>query len=115
MCHDEPRESAKVSRTEQTLAGSENGLSSNEAEHLPCMQAASVDPPQGKQQMLQEAGLPLSQMPVTSSAQMNPIPFMSHSSNVVAQGLNYDDKNQPCKDFAHDTEHCTEQDSLCIQ
>jgi len=115
LCHDEPRESAKSSKSEQSNAASDNETNVKEEEPLPFMLAPSTGQQQGNEQMLQEDGAPLTQASVISDAQMSSVPFMPQSSNAMTQGLTFGDKNQQCEASAHHLVSYTDERSFWIQ
>lgn len=101
LCHDEPREPTKSSKSEQSNSTSDNGTTVKDEEPLPYILAPSLGHQQGDQQILQEAGEPLVQLPATSGTQMDSVPLMPRSSNAINQGLTFGDKNQQCKTSAY--------------
>lgn len=91
----------RSSKSEQSNSTSDNGTTVKEEESLPYMLAPSIGQQHGDQQILQEAGAPMAQLPATSNTQMSSVPFMPQTPNAVTQGLTFGDKNQQCKANTH--------------
>ncbi|KAL2049979.1 hypothetical protein ABVK25_009706 [Lepraria finkii] len=94
LCHDEPRESTRGSKSEQANPTSDNGTSVKEEESLPYMLAPAIDQRQMGQQMLQEDGNGMSEVTAASNPPMNPTQFLPQASSSMAQGQVYEDKSQ---------------------
>jgi len=115
LCHDEPRESARSSKSEQSNTASDNEIAVKEEESLAYMLGPSVGQQQADQQMLPDPPTSLAGASGIPGTQMSPAQFISASSNSMTQGMTFGDKNQQCEAFAHHLVSITDENSFGIQ
>lgn len=96
LCHDEPRDSVKGIKHDQTNSTSNSGAAVKLEDSLQYLLSPSIDQQQLDEQVLQNAGADVSTRTATADSQTENSHFLPQSSNLTAQGQGqvFGEKNQ---------------------
>lgn len=99
LCHDEPRDSVKGIKHDQTNSTSNSGAAVKLEDSLQYLLSPSIDQQQLDEQVLQNAGADVSTRTATADSQTENSHFLPQSSNLTAQGQGqvFGEKNQQCE------------------